>query len=530
MLRRANFLWFFVGIVALRLISMAWVPLADTSEPRYAEIARLMMETNDWITPWFEPGVPFWGKPPLSFWAQALSFKLFGVNELAVRLPSWLATLGTVFLLWKLAMAVSTRRVAQNTLIIYATSALVYIASGAVLTDPFLALGTTWAMAAFFLAKPQSIWYWRYGFFLGLSIGLLAKGPLALVLIFAPLSVWCLLNSSNRQNIKALPWLSGTLLTLVISLPWYIAAEIKTPGFINYFIVGEHFMRFIDPGWSGDLYGSAHQQAKGMIWLQWFMASFPWGIIGLALLVSHWRKPLERRKIKAALASPVVSYLVLWSLVSPVFFTPAGNILWTYLLPSLAAFALLLALGIEGAVEAATTKSKWLSTSMQVAPLLTPAITVLILVVVVVWPGVLKTEQHLVAFAVSEMPAASEMPDTSDVHQDETIYYLETKLPFSARFYSRGNAKLITIEALLSQRLEGESMFLAIPKSQWQAVSDQLGLILPKLFENRRYILVDIPATEPSTQRPEAAENMQTDEHLMKPVLVIVPRDGVHDA
>ncbi|MEM5775310.1 MAG: MFS transporter, partial [Anaerolineaceae bacterium] len=86
------------GILALRLLAMAMMPFADTSEPRYAEIARLMATTGDWITPWFEPGEPFWGKPPLAFWAQALSIRLFGLSELAVRLPSWLAMLGVLAL------------------------------------------------------------------------------------------------------------------------------------------------------------------------------------------------------------------------------------------------------------------------------------------------------------------------------------------------------------------------------------------------------------------------------------------------
>ena len=105
-MRRLLSPWFLVlaAILASRFIGMALFPFADTTEPRYAEIARLMAETGDWITPWFEPGVPFWGKPPLSFWAQAASIKLFGVSEFAIRLPAWLATLGIVYLTWHFAL------------------------------------------------------------------------------------------------------------------------------------------------------------------------------------------------------------------------------------------------------------------------------------------------------------------------------------------------------------------------------------------------------------------------------------------
>ncbi|HTM72428.1 MAG TPA: glycosyltransferase family 39 protein, partial [Pseudolabrys sp.] len=57
---------------------MGLVPLMDTTEARYGEIARKMAELNDWVTPWFDYGVPYWGKPPLAFWLTATSFKVFG--------------------------------------------------------------------------------------------------------------------------------------------------------------------------------------------------------------------------------------------------------------------------------------------------------------------------------------------------------------------------------------------------------------------------------------------------------------------
>ncbi|MDR4127304.1 ArnT family glycosyltransferase [Yanghanlia caeni] len=84
-----------VIVLSLPLVSMELVPFYDTSEPRYAEIARVMAQSEDWITPWFDVDVPFWGKPPLSFWAQALSMKVLGVTEFAGRFPSWLCLILT---------------------------------------------------------------------------------------------------------------------------------------------------------------------------------------------------------------------------------------------------------------------------------------------------------------------------------------------------------------------------------------------------------------------------------------------------
>lgn len=70
---------------------MIWLPLSDTTEPRYVEIARIMAESGDWITPWLSEGTPLWGKPPLSIWCQAISFGVLGVSEFAARLPSLLS-------------------------------------------------------------------------------------------------------------------------------------------------------------------------------------------------------------------------------------------------------------------------------------------------------------------------------------------------------------------------------------------------------------------------------------------------------
>ena len=169
------------AILLSRFVGMAIFPFADTTEPRYAEIARLMVETGDWITPWFEPGVPFWGKPPLSFWSQAAAIKLFGLSEFALRLPSWLATIGMVYLTWRLALQLWGSHVARWSALIFSSMALTYVSAGAVMTDAFLALGTTLSLVSFCLATQEQGFAWRWLFFLGLAIGLLAKGPLAAV-------------------------------------------------------------------------------------------------------------------------------------------------------------------------------------------------------------------------------------------------------------------------------------------------------------------------------------------------------------
>src|SRR5258708_36524522 len=96
-------LWLVVAAVAIRLATLGAYPLMDNTEARYAEIARKMVETGDWVMPQVKYGVPFWSKPPLSIWLTSVTYLGFGVNEFAARLSSLIACLAVVWLTVKLA-------------------------------------------------------------------------------------------------------------------------------------------------------------------------------------------------------------------------------------------------------------------------------------------------------------------------------------------------------------------------------------------------------------------------------------------
>ena len=478
MLQRTNLIWLFGTLLLVRIIAMIVVPLADTTEPRYAEIARLMLTTNDWITPWFEPDVPFWGKPPLSFWAQAIAFKLFGINEFAGRLPALLAFLATAWMLWRLALSVINTQVALASLVVYSGMLLTFLAAGTVMTDPFLVLGTTWAMVAFYLAPKEKCWFWRYGLFIGLGIGLLAKGPLALVISGAPIGVWVLLQGKLMFYLRSMPWVRGILLTLVIALPWYILAELKTPGFINYFIVGEHFMRFVDPGWSGDLYGRAHQEPKGMIWLYWLVGSLPWGPLALLLLIGHLFKSRWRQSLWQAAKQPAIMYVLLWALVTPVFFTPAGNVIWTYALPSMPAFALLMG----WAMVKLNNGQKWRQLGFTIVMWLMPIGALVFSVLIANNNDLMKTEKRIAEYVAQQ-------PSNGDSGNWSRLYYLGSELEFSARFYSRNQAKPVRLDQLENLAVQQQGVYVAIPGQQWETTVAHFGARLEPRIENMRFKL-----------------------------------------
>ena len=329
-------------VVGVRLLTLAAYPLMDSTESRYAEIARKMLETGDWVMPQFDYGVPFWGKPPLSTWLSAASMAVFGVNEFAARLPSFLLLLGCGALVHALAARRGGRDQGLWTLAPFAATGMVFVAAGAVMTDPALALGTTLSMAAFWIAVTGPASARRasgIAFFLGLAVGLLAKGPVAAVLTLVPIAAWTLWTRQWRAAWSALPWLAGTALTAVLVVPWYWAAERAAPGFLDYFLVGEHWKRFVEPGWKGDLYGAAHARPRGMIWGFWIIAALPWSVTALAWLGRAAMR--QRGDLVRLVADPWLLYLVLWATTPMLFFSASGNVLATYVLPGLPAFALL---------------------------------------------------------------------------------------------------------------------------------------------------------------------------------------------
>lgn len=335
------------GVIAvaaiIRISTLGAYPLTDNTEARYAEVAREMVSTGNWITPQLH-GEKFWSKPPLSIWATAGSMKIFGTNEFAARMPHLVFSILTLWLVYLMAVRRKGHVAAWAAVALLASSAAFFVCSSCVMTDATLVLGTTLSMTAFWMALDRQDRIgrlWGHLFFVGLGISFMAKGPVGAVLTVFPIGIWVIWKNNWRAVWSAIPCVTGMFLTIALTLPWYFAAEAHTPGFLHYFFIGEHWYRFVKPGWEGDLYGTAHAQPRGMIWLMWIMAAFPWSF----LLIGSWLGTAAKwRRIVPTLrgVSGYSAYLMLWALAPMVFFSLAGNVLWTYVLPGLPAFALLM--------------------------------------------------------------------------------------------------------------------------------------------------------------------------------------------
>ncbi len=326
-------------LFAVRLLAAYVVPFTDSTEARYAEIARKMVETNNWITPQFNYGIPFLGQAPSAYVALSWWDGAFGINEFAARLPILVVTLIVLALIWTWVANVTGRNAALLSVAVLSSMGLFFGVSAFVMTDMPMTLGTTLVMVGFWYAvcqdTPNRAGFWAIP--LGLAIGLLAKGPVSSFLCLIPTLGW-LIIMGKWSDLRALPWLKGAALFLALTVPWYAAAEIATPGFLRYFLVGEHMERFIVPGWSGDLYGIGHSQPKGIIWLFALGTILPWSV----LLVPIYLRTARVAQVFKTDKSGWIIYLLLWSVAPLILFSPAASILPAYALPGLPAAAVLM--------------------------------------------------------------------------------------------------------------------------------------------------------------------------------------------
>ena len=475
--------------VSIRFATLGCYPLTDNTEARYAEVSQEMIASGNWITPQLH-GQKYWSKPPLSIWAASVSMALLGRHEFPARLPSFLFAMIIVMIVFRLARQHRGHLFAWAACMVLLSTTLFFISSGAVMTDATMTLGTTLSMGAFWLTLQDGKGSHRlraYLFFVGLSVGLLAKGPIAVVLTFMPIGIWATWKKSWRQTWIKMPWISGLLLTAVLTLPWYMAAEYHSPGFLQYFIIGEHWNRFVHPGWAGDLYGSAHAQPRGMIWLFWIAAAFPWSIPACGFLFG--RKRFRRSIQNLRHADEWSAYFLSWTLSPMAFFTLAGNILWTYALPGLPAFALLTATRIVP-LPASTSSSAgsrpWTAFWMPAGCLVPAAFALLI----GLW--------HFVPYKNSQKYLVETFNALRSNRCGHLVYLFER--PYSAEFYSAAEAlEAPSVDDLKTFFQDSVQDFFAVSKTHLVHIPPKYASRLTNIGSYDNFVLLQEKAdTSPS--------------------------------
>jgi len=432
-------------LVLFRLLLTATIPLLDKTEARYAEIGRIMQETNQWIVLQIDYGVPFWAKPPLSTWLSAGSFELFGVNEFAARFPSFLLSIILIIIAGKMAKKDGVSFYLPGFILLTMPEFLIH--TGVVSTDTALEFCVAIMMISFWKTmKSETKTYWNYMFFVALGLGLLSKGPLIIVLTFPPLFLWCCLDMKRFRDVfSKFSIVLGILITAIIAVPWYYFCEQQSPGFFDYFIVGEHYKRFLEPGWKGDLYGSGHSQPKGMIWLYLIAFVFPWIQV---VLYKLWKNRTSVFK------NSWVSFLLLWAFWTPLFFTTSSNILHTYVLPSAMPIMFLVVYFWKE-----FTRKKLLIS----AALFFPAV---VFIAYFGWFATGKWDNKM----NSDKYLLENLKVTTE-NKEIPIYYWKGK-NYSGQFYTNGKAQVVKTEMQLDSVLTlNKKLFFVIPTDKKKEIS-----------------------------------------------------------
>ena len=337
---------FFLGTNRLALLG--------PDEPRYAEIAREMFVTGDYVTPTL-CGCPWFEKPALYYWAGALAYRIFGVSEFSARFPSGLAATLTMLAVYLFVSRTGSRQWARLSGIALATGGIMIAFSHAATPDMLLTMALTVAVLSIYRATRatggREVLYLAVG---GAGIGLsfLAKGLVGVVLIIAILAIYLMIAGRARY----LSWravVAGAAVFLLLSSAWYLPVTMKNGWeFVEEFFIQHHLRRYV----SND-YG--HPQPIYFFPAIAFLGIVPWSFF---LIPAGPR--LRRLRPREKEGESLLALAWVWLCVPILFFSLSGSKLPGYILPVFPALAILIGAEIERVGKAATVTTKlgaWLT-------------------------------------------------------------------------------------------------------------------------------------------------------------------------
>ncbi len=335
-----HLIYLIFAVFILKFIVLWIYPLHHPSEARYAAIAMRMVISDNFLMPFFDPVTPFLGKPPLAFWASALSIKMFGISVGVARIPQFLALVLSCLFLYHCLKRLYNQQTALVAVLLLSSSALFYMLHS-VMTEAFLLLGMTITIFSFW-CQIQSEKKNIYGYlvFVGCAISMMTKGPAGVLMPAFSIFVYILISSRWKELWQKFPLFLGTLIFLVFVVPWFYLAAKSYPDFLEYFFIGENFNRFANAGWSGDRYGHAHKVVFGAIWGFFIFATMP-----IVLLLLFRPKEIIGNVITKFKQDKKQdwSFFLLSFLVPMVVLTFMRNMIGTYAIYALIPFVVLIA-------------------------------------------------------------------------------------------------------------------------------------------------------------------------------------------
>lgn len=325
---------FLLGLISLSLVLFLWytwsMPLIDPDEPRYASTARDMVLNNNWIVPHFN-GAPRINKPPLFYWAIAISYKIFGINEFGARLPSALAAIGTVLITYLWGKRIEDHKNGFWAGVILLSNPLFFFISRLCITDMLLNFFVCASLYLFFVEYEESRKSncRRLLLYFLLSMVFLVKGPVG-ILLFLLITMGFLIWIRDFQYIRRLWYLPGFLLFLGIICAWGIPFWLSLGTKQIFALLSQEMSgRFVS--------GYAHPQPFYYYVPVFFMGFFPWSLF-VCIPFIH---TLKQRRSMPAEEKRLVYFFCSWFILTLTFFSLSHSKLITYILPISPSIALL---------------------------------------------------------------------------------------------------------------------------------------------------------------------------------------------
>jgi 4-amino-4-deoxy-L-arabinose transferase-like glycosyltransferase len=372
----------FAGAIVVLFYQLGAAALFDPDEGRNSEKAREILALNDWITP-HENFYAVLDKPIFFYWLIALSYKLFGISEWAARLPSALAALGCLVLVYFFTRVRRGRWTALWSTLILLTNIEFFSLARIVIFDMSLTFFLTLALCAFYEAAHTEdarrrriiclVMYVAFG------AGTLLKGLIGVVVPGMVIFFYLLLGK-QWAILKRIYLVPGALIFLAMVLPWYLQAEARNAGYLRYYLWDEHFGRF-----------ASGMFRRGGPWYYFFpvvlVGFFPWSFLLPFVVREYWKNKLDDKTL----------FLILWVSLPFIFFSISKSKLPHYILPIFPALAMLTATALVSLYR--DTESK-IRLALSLA-WLTQSLAILYLIVGSVFPAILSDP---IREGVSRMP------------------------------------------------------------------------------------------------------------------------------
>ncbi len=337
-----NFSLLFVGCVLFHVAGTWSLPLIDRDEPRFAEAAREMRQRGDYVVPYFNDDYRF-DKPPLTYWLQTLSYRVFGENDLAARFPSAVAAALVAVLLLAWGRRMENECVGWWAAIIFTLCLQTFAHAKAAVADMWLVLFVTAAHWAGHELLRDSLGnrpppakfcqqFWCWIFYVALALAFLAKGPIGWTPLLTIAVAQFFLRARNLRERFA--FLRGCIVTLAIVAIWGVPALLRTNGEFFRVGIGHHVIGRSIATMEGHGAGSlgVYFLTLPFYFVAIFLSFFPWSI----------KLPWLTRKLSRA-RDATDNYLIAGAAVIFLIFTVVKTKLPHYTLPAFPLLALILA-------------------------------------------------------------------------------------------------------------------------------------------------------------------------------------------